>query len=73
MAKLTSNTSGNFRTYGLKTRESGRRRTGLYRFVAVLLFLILCGAFWLIWNGSTLLCLLIGLAKPSFVSLTEPE
>ena len=37
------------------------------------LFLILCGAFWLIWNGSTLLCLLIGLAKPSFVSLTEPE
>ena len=44
MAKLTSNTSGNFRTYGLKTRDSGRRRTGLYRIVAVLLFLIVCGA-----------------------------
>ena len=37
------------------------------------LFGVLCGAFWLIWNGSTLLCLLIGLSRPSFVSLTEPE
>lgn len=37
------------------------------------LFWILCGAFWLIWNCSTLLCLLIGLSRPSFVSLTEPE
>ena len=37
------------------------------------LFGILCGAFWLIWNCSTLLCLLIGLSRPSFVSLTEPE
>ncbi len=44
MAKLTSNTSGNFRTYGLKTRDSGRRRTGLYRVAAVLLILIICGA-----------------------------
>ena len=48
MAKLTSNTSGNFRTYGLKTRSSGRRRTGLYRVVAVLLFLIVCGA--IVWG-----------------------
>ena len=37
------------------------------------LFGILCGAFWVIWNCSTLLCLLIGLSRPSFVSLTEPE
>ncbi len=45
MAKLTSNTSGNFRTYGLKTRrDPGRRRAGLYRVAVVLLFLIVCGA-----------------------------
>ena len=37
------------------------------------LFGILCAAFWLIWNCSTLLCLFIGLSRPSFVSLTEPE
>ena len=37
------------------------------------LFLILCGAFWTIWNLSTLLCLVTGLLKPSFASLTEPE
>lgn len=36
-------------------------------------FLILCGAFWLIWNLSTLLCLITGLLKPSYASLTEPE
>ena len=44
MAKLTSNTSGNFRTYGIKTVDSGRRHTGMYRFFAVLLFLIVCTA-----------------------------
>ena len=33
----------------------------------------LCGGFWLIWNCATLLCLLMGLSKPSFASLTEPE
>ena len=45
MAKLTSNTSGNFRNYGIRTVNSDRRRhVGLYRFVAVLLFLIACGA-----------------------------
>jgi LysM repeat protein len=48
MAKLTSNTSGNFRTYGIKTVDSGRRRTGLYRFFAVLLFLIVCAA--IVWG-----------------------
>lgn len=44
MAKLTSNTSGNFRTYGIKTVDSERRHAGLYRFFAVLLFLIVCAA-----------------------------
>ena len=44
MAKLTSNTSGNFRTYGIKTTDTGRRYTGLYRVAAVLLFLIICAA-----------------------------
>ena len=37
------------------------------------LFLFLCGAFWGIWNLSTLLCLITGLCKPSYASLTEPE
>lgn len=37
------------------------------------LFLILCGAFWGIWNLSTLVCLITGLLKPSYASLTEPE
>ena len=49
MAKLTSNTKGNFKTYGIKTTtDTGRRRyTGLYRFAAVLLIMILCAAvFW---------------------------
>ena len=36
-------------------------------------FLILCGAFWAVWNISTLLCLCVGLIKPSYASLTEPE
>ena len=41
MTKLKSNTSGNFRTYGIRTVDSERRRnTQLYRIVAVLLFLI---------------------------------
>lgn len=44
MAKLTSNTSGNFRTYGIKTVDSGRRRTRGYRIAAVLLFLVICAA-----------------------------
>jgi len=46
MPKLTSNTSGNFRTYGIRTRtvDSERRHTRLYRIVAVLLFLIVCAA-----------------------------
>ena len=45
MAKLTSNTSGNFKTYGIRTSESERRRhTGLYRVVAILLFLVACAA-----------------------------
>ena len=37
------------------------------------LFCILVGAFWIIWNLSTLLCLITGLLKPSYASLTEPE
>lgn len=47
MAKLTSNTSGNFRTYGIKTVDPRRRRyghAGLYRFVVVVLLLIACAA-----------------------------
>ena len=37
------------------------------------LFCILVGVFWIIWNLSTLLCLITGLLKPSYASLTEPE
>ena len=37
------------------------------------MYLILCGAFWGVWNFSTLLCLIAGLLKPSYASLTEPE
>ena len=44
MAKLTSNTSGNFRTYGIRTVDSERRHAGLYRIMAVLLFLIVIAA-----------------------------
>ena len=40
MPKLTSNTSGNFRTYGIKTAEAERRYTGLYRVIVVLLILL---------------------------------
>lgn len=36
-------------------------------------FIILCAAFWAVWNLSTLLCLIAGLVKPSYSSLTEPE
>ena len=36
-------------------------------------FIILCAAFWAVWNLSTLLCLIAGLLKPSYASLTEPE
>lgn len=48
MAKLTSNTTGNFRTYGIRTAETRRSHTGLYRVVAILLFLIVCGA--IVWG-----------------------
>lgn len=49
MAKLTSNTSGNFRTYGIKSTDSGRRRyTGVYRVAVVLLVLIVLAA--LVWG-----------------------
>ncbi len=37
------------------------------------MFLILCGAFWGIWNLSTLVCLITGLLKQSYASLTEPD
>ena len=37
------------------------------------MFLVLCGAFWGIWNLSTLVCLITGLLKQSYASLTEPE
>ena len=40
MPKLTSNTSGNFRTYGIKTAEAERRYTGLYRVIVILLILL---------------------------------
>ena len=36
-------------------------------------FIILCAAFWVTWNLSTALCLIVGLLKPSYASLTEPE
>ena len=44
MPKLTSNTSGNFRTYGIKTAEAERRYTGLYRVIVVLLILLVIAA-----------------------------
>ena len=44
MAKLTSNLSGNYKTYGIKTADPGRRHTGLYRVIIVLLLLIVCAA-----------------------------
>jgi len=44
MPKLTSNTSGNFRTYGIKTAEAERRYTGLYRVIVVLLILLVVAA-----------------------------
>ena len=47
MTKLTSNTSGNFRTYGIKTAEAERRYTGLYRVIVVLLILlVVAGSIW---------------------------
>lgn len=48
MPKLTSNTSGNFRTYGIKTAEAERRYTGLYRVIAVVVILVLCGV--IVWG-----------------------
>ena len=44
MAKLRSNTSGNFRNYGITTVDSGRRRTRGYRYAALLLMLVVCAA-----------------------------
>ena len=44
MTKLTSNTSGNFRTYGIKTAEAERRYTGLYRVIVILLILLVVAA-----------------------------
>ena len=44
MAKLTSNISGNYRTYGIRTVNSERRHVGLYRIIAVLLFLFICAS-----------------------------
>ena len=44
MVKLKSNTSGNFRTYGITTVDSGRRRIRGYRFAVVLLIFVVCAA-----------------------------
>ena len=44
MTKLTSNTSGNFRTYGIKTAQAERRYTGLYRVIVILLILLVVAA-----------------------------
>ena len=44
MAKLRSNTSGNFRNYGITTVDSGRRHTRGYRYAALLLMLVVCAA-----------------------------
>ncbi len=43
MTKLKRRSSG-YGSYGIKTVEARRSHTGLYRFFAVLLFLIICGA-----------------------------
>ena len=42
MAKLTSNTSGNFKTYGIKTADYGRSHTGVYSVIAVLVLVFVC-------------------------------
>ena len=44
MAKLTSNTSGNFKTYGIKSAYSGRSHAGFYFFIAIVVLLIVVGA-----------------------------
>ena len=44
MAKMKKRSSGSYGSYGIRTVEAGRSHTGLYRFFAVLLFLIICGA-----------------------------
>ena len=44
MAKMKKKSSGSYGIYGIRTVESRRNRTGLYRVFAVLVFLIICGA-----------------------------
>ena len=44
MAKMKKKSSGSYGIYGIRTVESRRNRTGLYRVFAVLVFLIVCGA-----------------------------
>ena len=44
MTKMKRRTAGSYGSYGIKTVEARRSHTGLYRFFAVLLFLIICGA-----------------------------
>ena len=48
MAKMKKKSSGSYGIYGIRTVESRRPRTGLYRVFAVLLFLIICGA--IVWG-----------------------
>ncbi len=48
MAKMKNKPSGKYGIYGIKTVESRRSRTGLYRVFSVLLLLILCGA--IVWG-----------------------
>ena len=42
MAKLTSNTSGNFKTYGIKTAYYGRSHSNVYFVIAVLVLISVC-------------------------------
>jgi len=42
MAKLTSNTSGNFKTYGIKTADYGRSHTGVYCVIAIIVLVFVC-------------------------------
>ena len=44
MAKMKKKSSGSYGIYGIRTVESRRNHTGLYRVFAVLVFLIICGA-----------------------------
>ena len=42
MAKLTSNTSGNFKTYGIKTADYGRSHSGVYFVLVILVLAAVC-------------------------------